>query len=561
MRNAQLIETLSESFLALSDEVQSLIDRKTILEHKLRYAHEQYQYLADRYAPAVPEVSETLAQLQLPPEVQHSLPTATSAVPLPRRSQAGSSQHQVALLIREGRKAAQQLVTSLATTDKDKDRLEEKETSAMPGMETMTSVSTVLEKDFTVEGKKGPLACPFSAQPSQDGVERVDSSQDPVGTADPTPHKSTDPICAAMLEETASLSAAAPSKCPIRFLDKHSPEEIAHYVETHKHAIPRSHEVCVRRFERNEEQKRKLDAKYGDLVDMVKDLSHLHKPMLPPSKEEQIEADRASNKRVEDWAKTIVAGAPVPITPPPVVHNDILFVGNLDSGVNVSVLYELFQKSGGVVDVRLPTDKESGRPQGFGYITFESPDAAKKAYKENFGGDILGRPMLLDFAVACKDTARAVPVADRAERESRFDRPLRDVRVGESPSRPWGISVPLEAGVVQQREMSPPRPVQQQTIPEPAAARKCPVDHTKMSRGPAKREDVADTQAKRPATPVKGVPSLNTPQPTFVNLPDVSRQTADRDSIPQVVFNISGPVFIGYPMDQAIEFMKQFHGR
>jgi hypothetical protein len=41
MQSAQLIETLSESFLALSDEVQSLIDRKTILEHKLRYAHEQ----------------------------------------------------------------------------------------------------------------------------------------------------------------------------------------------------------------------------------------------------------------------------------------------------------------------------------------------------------------------------------------------------------------------------------------------------------------------------------------------------------------------------------------
>lgn len=41
MNDAQLIQTLTESFIALSDEVQSLIDRKTILEHKLRYAHEQ----------------------------------------------------------------------------------------------------------------------------------------------------------------------------------------------------------------------------------------------------------------------------------------------------------------------------------------------------------------------------------------------------------------------------------------------------------------------------------------------------------------------------------------
>lgn len=41
MNNQQATETLVESFHALAGEVQSLIDRKTILEHKLRYAHEQ----------------------------------------------------------------------------------------------------------------------------------------------------------------------------------------------------------------------------------------------------------------------------------------------------------------------------------------------------------------------------------------------------------------------------------------------------------------------------------------------------------------------------------------
>ena len=37
----QLAQTLVESFSALADQVQSLIDRKTILEHKLRFANEQ----------------------------------------------------------------------------------------------------------------------------------------------------------------------------------------------------------------------------------------------------------------------------------------------------------------------------------------------------------------------------------------------------------------------------------------------------------------------------------------------------------------------------------------
>jgi hypothetical protein len=41
MNYLQLTETLAESFNALADEVQALIDHKTILEHKLRFAHQQ----------------------------------------------------------------------------------------------------------------------------------------------------------------------------------------------------------------------------------------------------------------------------------------------------------------------------------------------------------------------------------------------------------------------------------------------------------------------------------------------------------------------------------------
>jgi hypothetical protein len=342
-------------------------------------------------------------------------------------------------------------------------------------MDIVTSLSTVLEQDFTVEGRKGVLACPFSAQPNQDGgllegAERVDSPQDLASAADPSPHKSSDPICAAMLNETADPSVSAPSKCPIRFLDKHSPEEIAHYVETHKHSIPRSHEVCVRRYQKNEEQIKKLDAKYGSLVNMVKDLSHLHRPMMPPSRQEQRESDRASTKRVEEWTQTVVVG--------------------------------------------------DAEPDGD-----ETP-----------------------------------PVSD--ERESRFDRPMRDVRVGESPSRPWGISVPLEAGL-RQPEAFPKPPTGDLARPpkEATGPGKCPFDHTKMFPG-AKREDIVDAPVKPPVTPVKiEAPPPSTPQPTFVNLPEVPASTGEKGDRPQVVFNISGPVFIGYPMEQAMEFMKQFQGQ
>lgn len=49
MESPQLIQTLIESFNALAGEVQDLVDRKTILEHKLRFAHEQvcrYSFLS-----------------------------------------------------------------------------------------------------------------------------------------------------------------------------------------------------------------------------------------------------------------------------------------------------------------------------------------------------------------------------------------------------------------------------------------------------------------------------------------------------------------------------------
>lgn len=42
----ELTKTLTDNFNILADEVQLLSDRKTILEHKLRFAHEQVRTYA-----------------------------------------------------------------------------------------------------------------------------------------------------------------------------------------------------------------------------------------------------------------------------------------------------------------------------------------------------------------------------------------------------------------------------------------------------------------------------------------------------------------------------------
>jgi len=61
-------------------------------------------------------------------------------------------------------------------------------------------------------------------------------------------------------------------------MDQHSPEEIAKYFENHKHEIPRSHAICVNRFQRNGESMRQIDEKYGNLVNMIQGLGQKHKP-------------------------------------------------------------------------------------------------------------------------------------------------------------------------------------------------------------------------------------------------------------------------------------------
>ncbi|KEY67637.1 hypothetical protein S7711_07835 [Stachybotrys chartarum IBT 7711] len=483
MSYVHLTQDLADAFNALASQVQILADQKTVLEHKLRFAHEQVQFLADKYAPTAPEIAETLAKLQLPP---HTSVDETSTVPLPLRK-SPLSQHQVALIIRDGRRLAGQLIS---LGDASKTTGSSRETFSQTSHRT--SMSTALEQDFTVQGKRGCLECPFSKAASEKSPDAdvADPAEPRDHHLEGTPHKLNDPICAAMYEETpsqvaANASAAAGNKCPIRYMDTHSPEEIAHYVKTHTHELPRSHEVCVRRYQRNEEEIRKLDSKYGNLVNMIEGLGHIHQSMLPESEEphEASAVDRASNERVENWAQTVSA----PTSP-------------------------------------------------------EEHDAA---------------------------------VSVDGDRQSHFDRPLKEVRVGESPSRPWGISVPVyeETGQEAEQPLSPPPAPVRMTSPvrstgSPSKApQKCPFDHTRLTAFPKldpshQKPEVGPPPAirapqddpfvsKAEATPASQ-PAQS--QPAFVN----SDMTKPTGSTPQMLF--TGPVFIGYPIDQAIQFMNQYRG-
>ena len=369
----------------------------------------------------------------------------------------------------------------IGSTESDQIHLERKSQHRIP-----------LAIDFTTNGNTGNLGCPFalkevsgrlpspnSISASQGHLVRPDSLPTP-------PSFEQDPIAAEFhyndfVSPPASASGSA-NKCPIRFLDQHSPEELAKYFENHKHEIPRSHEICVKRYQTNEETLRQLDAKYGNLVSMIQGLGVKHKPMLATKGEEDegVIMDRQSKEKVAKWATSCSEKYP-----------------------------------GDMVEGAIPND----------------------------GSDI---------------------------RSGHFDRPLKDVRFGESPSRPWGIQVPYMGGIAlssnpnEEAEVQPvlsiepsdatklsPEEVQQEMN---ARSSKCPFGY-----GATKTESHSDPRKVVPELPARsGSGPLETHDPTKhgpFQIP-VAGLMAKEEEQPKMVF--TGPVFIGYSAEQAASILKNY---
>ena len=69
-----------------------------------------------------------------------------------------------------------------------------------------------------------------------------------------------------------------------------------------------------------------------------------------------------------------------------------IYVGNLPFETSESAVEQLFAAYGEVVSVVLPTDRETGRPRGFGFVEMDNADATKAIAALNgkeFGGRAL----------------------------------------------------------------------------------------------------------------------------------------------------------------------------
>jgi RNA recognition motif-containing protein len=75
-----------------------------------------------------------------------------------------------------------------------------------------------------------------------------------------------------------------------------------------------------------------------------------------------------------------------------------LYVGNLSYSTSESSIKTLFAEHGEVVSVNLITDRDSGRPKGFGFVEMATPEMADAAKAALDGTELDGRTLKVDTA-------------------------------------------------------------------------------------------------------------------------------------------------------------------
>ncbi|PNS16450.1 hypothetical protein CAC42_184 [Sphaceloma murrayae] len=492
------VSRLAEGFNSLMDEYNQLLAKSRAFERNLQEAKAQFErFVTERGSITREDVGD----------FEFAAPTRDIEDPLRRqvskdkwwmRNDLPMIKRNL-LRTRYAVDSVQQLGLDRASADEAGSKISSE--VIVNGSSAMPSISeSPLEQDFTVPGTPSRLDCPFASmanrrlsahaksvvsryRPNGTLASRSSGSQAIARMAMPQPTHSAAPDspkeqCGALRsprksgnEIEASIQGSGPV-CPIRFLEKSSPEDVAEYFENHKHEIPRSHEVCVKRYQSNEQSIRQLDAKYGNLVSMIQGLGQKHAPMLPEKNEEgEAEGqDAESAERVRKWASDISN-----------------------------------------VKVRDEPEEESAEHE------------------------------------------------QEEERKPHFDRPMKDVRVGESPSRPWGIPVPVE---VVERTETRERDRERKRVGSARGSggggggggvgteetpAKCPFGHG----GPGAVNPHVQAEASKPDK------EGHAPGPTPVFLPTLVDTSKQQHS---GTMTFTGPVFIGYSPEQAVAVLRTLKG-
>src|SRR3954466_12216195 len=80
------------------------------------------------------------------------------------------------------------------------------------------------------------------------------------------------------------------------------------------------------------------------------------------------------------------------------MSNNKLFVGNLPFNTVENDLHTTFAVHGTVLEAKLMTDRESGRPRGFAFVTMSTQEEAQSAIDALNGHHVDGRALTVNVA-------------------------------------------------------------------------------------------------------------------------------------------------------------------
>lgn len=75
-----------------------------------------------------------------------------------------------------------------------------------------------------------------------------------------------------------------------------------------------------------------------------------------------------------------------------------LYVGNLSFNTDEGTLQDAFSRFGDVSEVKVVTDRETGRSRGFAFVTMAEPNAARNAIAQMDGSMVDGRNLRVNEA-------------------------------------------------------------------------------------------------------------------------------------------------------------------
>ncbi|KAJ3163276.1 Cleavage stimulation factor subunit 2 [Geranomyces variabilis] len=81
----------------------------------------------------------------------------------------------------------------------------------------------------------------------------------------------------------------------------------------------------------------------------------------------------------------------------------VVFVGNIPYDLTETQLIDIFKEVGPVVSFRLVFDRDTGKPKGYGFCTFQDSETAASAVRNLNNYDVGGRQLRIDFAESDKE--------------------------------------------------------------------------------------------------------------------------------------------------------------